>query len=157
LDGLWAGDRIEGRTAAALAPHLLQLDARTVRDLKARLDALPPGGSAAAATLRMQDAMLDWIVGEVREAKNRESLLAFLSQLWGRGGDAPEATRAKGRACLEECGGTAEGVLQRAEALRPGAARLARTLDLPPGQVDQGYEREARALAGNPVFKVFAP
>jgi hypothetical protein len=157
LDGLRAGYQIEHRMSEALARYLPGLGAKTIKDLKARLDALPPGGSAAAATMRMEEAMLSWIVGEVREAKDRESLLAFLSQLAGSKSDPPEKNRARGRALLEECGGTAEGVLKYAEEMRRGCAPLTKALDLPPDQVAKEFEREERKLAGNPVFKVFAP
>jgi hypothetical protein len=41
--------------------------------------------------------------------------------------------------------------------MRPGGALLAKTLDLPPDQVAKEFQREEQKLAGNPVFKVFAP
>jgi RNA polymerase sigma factor (sigma-70 family) len=157
LDSLWAGDEIERRTSEALAPELPRLDAQAVKDLAARLDALPPGGSVATATMRMAEALLSWIVGEVQEAKDKDSLLAFLSQLCGSKSDPPEKNRAKGRAFLEECGGTAEGVLKSAEEMRRGYVPIAKTLDLPPDRAAKEFEREERKLAGNPVFKVFAP
>jgi hypothetical protein len=96
-------------------------------------------------------------VGEVQEAKDKENLLAFLSQLCGQKSDPPEKNRAKGRAFLAECGGTAEGVLKYAEQMRRSNALLAKTLDLPPDQVAKEFEREEKKQAGNPVFKVFAP
>jgi hypothetical protein len=157
LDGLWAGYQIEQRAGEALALSLPKLDAKAVRDLTARLNALPPGGSVAAATLRMEDTLLDWIGGEVREASDPESLLAFLTQLGGFKADAPETRRAKGRALLEACGGTAPGVLKLAEQMRPSCAPLAKALDRPPDQAAREFDREAAKLAGNPVFKVFAP
>jgi hypothetical protein len=157
LDGLWGGYQSERRAGDVIALQLPKLDAKTVKDLKSRLDTLPPGGSAAAATERMEESLLDWIMGEVQEANDKESLLAFLSQLAGFKSDAPEKNRAKGRALLEECGGTAAGVLKSAEELRRAAKPLAQTLDLPPDQVEKGFEREAMKLASNPVFKVFAP
>ena len=111
----------------------------------------------AAATARMQEAMLNWIVGEVREANDGESLLAFLSQLCGSKSDSPEQNRARARAFLAECGGTAAGVLQCAEQVRQGSGPVVRTLDLPPDRVAKEFEREATKLAGNPVSKLFTP
>jgi RNA polymerase sigma factor (sigma-70 family) len=156
LDSFWAGYEIEQRLGEALALYLPRLDAPTVKDLRTRLDSLPPGGSVATATLRMEEAMLSWIAGEVQEAKDGESLLDFLSQL-GTGPNQPEKRRAEGRALLADCGGTAAGVLRFTEEMRRHAAPLAQTLDLPPDQVDRELRREEKKLAGNPVFKVFAP
>lgn len=157
LDSLWAGYAIEHRMGDALALYLPRLDAKTIQALKKRLDALPPSGSVAAATMRMEQALLNWIVGEVKEAKDQESLLAFLSQLCGWKSESPEKNRAKARAFLAECGGTAQGILKFAEEFRPSYAVIAKKLDLPPGQAIKEFEREEKKLAGNPVFKVFAP
>jgi RNA polymerase sigma-70 factor (ECF subfamily) len=157
LDSLRAGYQVERLMGEVLALHLPRLDAATVKDLKKRLDALPAGARPATATLRMEESLLNWVVGEVQEAKDKDSLLAFLSQLCGSKGDSPEKNRARGRAFLEECGGTAAGVLKSAEEMRRRAAPLAQTLGLPPDQVAKEFEREAKKLAGNPVFKVFAP
>ncbi|HEV3115669.1 MAG TPA: sigma-70 family RNA polymerase sigma factor [Gemmataceae bacterium] len=157
LDSIWAGYQIERRASDTLALYLPRLDARTVHDLKTRLEALPPRGSVAAATLRMEEAMLDWIVGEVKEARDSEGLLVFLSQLSGRKDCSPEKNGAEGRALLEACGGTAEGVLKFTEAIRPCYVSIARTLELAPDRVVGELEREEAKLAGNPVFKIFAP
>jgi hypothetical protein len=157
LDSLWDGYQIERRMGEALALHLPKLDARTIKDLKARLDHLPPGGSAATATSFMVETMLNWIVGEVREATDKESLVAFLTQIAPCNGVPRGKNQAQGLALLTACGGTAEGVLRFLEELRPGAVRLIKKLDLPPDQVEPEYEREEKKLAGNPMFEVFAP
>jgi RNA polymerase sigma factor (sigma-70 family) len=156
LDSLWAGNESEHRLGETLALHLPGLDNRRTRDLQGRLHTLPPGGSVGTATLRMEEAMLDWIIGEVKEAKDRESLLAFLSQL-GTGPREPAKRRAEGRALLEECGGTAAGVLEFAQQMQRRSVQLAKALDLPPDRVAKEFEAEEKKLAGNPVFKVFAP
>jgi RNA polymerase sigma factor (sigma-70 family) len=157
LDGLRAGYHIEHLMSEVLARYLPALDAGTVKDLKKRLDALPPGARPGTATLRMGESLLNWIVGEVKEAKDRDGLLEFLSQLCGSKGDPAEKNRAKGRAFLAECDNTAAGVIRSAEEMRQRLAPLAKTLDLPPDQVAKEFAREERKLAGNPVYKVFAP
>ncbi len=157
LDGLWAGQAIEHRLGQTLAAVLPRLDARTMQDLSRRLRALPPAGSVATATLRMEQSLLSWIEGEVKEAKDREDLLAFLTQLCGDKGESPEKNAAKARAFLQECGGSAKDVLRFAQEMRSRGAALAKKLDLPPDQRDSVWEREVKKLAGNPVFKVFAP
>ena len=157
LESLWIGYEIEQRMSETLALHLPRIDAQMLRHLQARLDALPPRGSVATATMRMEEELLTWIVGEVKEAKDKESLLAFLSQLCGDKSAAPEKNRAKGRAFLEACGGTAEGVVKSAEEMRSFAARLAKIMDLPPDQAAKEFERERTKRAGNPVFQTFSP
>jgi RNA polymerase sigma factor (sigma-70 family) len=157
LDSLWAGHAIEHRMIQTLALYLPRLDARTIKDLKKRLDALPPGGSVVTATMRMEENLLSWIVGEVTEAKDKESLLAFLSQLCGDKRESTEQRRAKGRAFLEQCGGTGKGVLQFAQDMRASSALLAKKLDLAPDQLEKEWQREVKKRAGNPVFQLFAP
>ncbi|HEY7327006.1 MAG TPA: sigma-70 family RNA polymerase sigma factor [Gemmataceae bacterium] len=157
LDSLRASHAIERRMGEALAMHLPRLDAKTIQDVSKRLHALPPGGSVATATVRMEEALLNWIVGEVKEAKDQESLLAFLSQVCGNKGESSEKNRAKGRAFLAESGGTKENILKCAEEMRQHSARMAKMLDLPPDQAAKEFEREEKALASNPVFKLFAP
>ncbi|HEY7310227.1 MAG TPA: sigma-70 family RNA polymerase sigma factor [Gemmataceae bacterium] len=157
LESLWIGYEIEQRMSETLALYLPSIDSKMLRHLKSRLDALPPRGSVATATMRMEEELLTWIVGEVKEAKDKERLLAFLSQLCGEKSAAAEKNRAKGRAFLEACGGTAEGVVKSAEEMRSFSARLAKMLDLPPDQVAKAFEREETKRAGNPVFNLFSP
>src|SRR5262249_29313621 len=80
-------------------------------------------------------------------------LLSVDSEAGGHRRDPAE----KGRAFLEACGGTADGVVQCAEAIRPCFARMAKKLDLPLGRFEQEFEREAMKQAGNPVFKAYFP
>jgi RNA polymerase sigma factor (sigma-70 family) len=152
VQGRWG---IEQRASEVLARYLPRLGARAVKDLKAQLDVLPPGRSAAAATVRTQEELLNWVIGEVQEAADEENLLAFLGQVWGDRKDSPEKRREKGRALLKECGG-AKGVLERAEEVRPWLALLAKKWDLPLDQFEKECEREALRRPGNPVQKLFA-
>jgi hypothetical protein len=143
------GYAIEHRATETLALHLPKLDAKRIENLKTRLDALPKGGRPATAIKFEEIFALDWFVRHVRATKDKESLLALLN----RALDTPE----KARAFLAECGGTAEGVLQCAEETRQAYARMAKTLDLPPDQVEKEFEREKKKQAGNPVFKILFP
>jgi RNA polymerase sigma factor (sigma-70 family) len=157
LDSLRAGYRIEHRMIQTLALDLPKLDARTLEDLKKRLDALPPGRSPVPATIRMQENLLSWIVGEVKEATDRESLLAFLGQLCGVHGDSPDKRRARARDFLAQCGGTAKGVLEHADQMRRWCRGTAKKLDLAPDRLEKEWERERKERARNPVFRLFAP
>jgi hypothetical protein len=150
------GYSIENRMSEALAAHLPQLNAGTVKGLQARLAALPPFGGQAAALRTCEEETLDWFVREVKMAKDEEALLAFLRPLFkvaDEGRDSPE----KATAFLKECGGTAAGVLRYAAQTRPYYESLAKKLDLPPEQFEKEFEREAKRQAGNPVFKLFFP
>jgi hypothetical protein len=151
------GYGIEPRAIETLALDLPKLNAEALRDLKRRLEALSPGMTPAAALKFEERFGLDWFVRKVKAAKDNEGLLALLAfvsqEPEGKGGDA----RAKARAFLEACGGTAEGVVKFAEGTRPCYALMAKKLELPPDQFEKEFEREVAARAGNPVFKVFFP
>jgi hypothetical protein len=158
LDGvnimlLW-GYSIENRVSQTLAIYLPRLNAGTIKNLKTRLDALPKSESLAAA-FRIEEKCIEVsVVRKVREAKDRESLLAFLTQmLESEGRTDPE----KGRAFLQECGGTADGVIERAEEMRQSYGRMAKNQDLPLDQFVHEWEAEVRKQAGNPVFKQLVP
>jgi hypothetical protein len=140
---------IEHSAGETLALYLPGLNAGTIKDVKKRLDALPPAGSAAAATKFEEKCDLDWLVRKVKETKDKESLLAVLSAY----GESAEKTRA----FLEACGGTADGVIKFAEDTRPSYRLMAKKLDLPPDQFEQEWEREKMRQAGNPVFKLVFP
>jgi hypothetical protein len=152
-----AGYAIEHHVNETLALHLPQLPAGMIKDLKTRLNALPPGGTPAQATPFEEKSFLDWFVRKVKGAKDKESLLdllAFLShEPEGKGGDPAE----KARKFLEECGGTKDGVLKCAEETRACYVLMAKKLELPPDQFEKEFEREKLKQARNPVFQVFFP
>jgi hypothetical protein len=154
------GYGIEHRTTDALAQHLPRLDAAAVRALKTRLDALPPGGSTSNGLRYEEISYLDWFVRTVKEAKDKDKLLAVLSPLFtpeGPGRLTPEQQAAKAREFLQRCGGTAEGVVKAAEETRSLYTAMVRKLDLPLDQFEKEFEREKIQRAGNPVFAVFFP
>ena len=84
-------------------------------------------------------------------------MLAFVSSFCSRPEDSPEQSRERGRAFLEECGGTLDGVVKMAEATRPCYRLTAKMLELPLDQFEKEFELEERKQAGNPVFKTFFP
>jgi hypothetical protein len=146
---LLTGQAIEHLAIETLARSLPRLDARAIRDLRPRLEALPRGGTPAEALRQEERWALDWFVRKVKDARDRDSLLAVLSRCYD--------SEAKGRAFLEECGGTAAGVLGCAEQTRGCFERMAAKLDQPPDAVEKAFEPEEKKLAGNPVFKVLFP
>jgi hypothetical protein len=149
---------IEYRTGETLAFYLPKLNAETIKGLKTRLGALPPSGTPANGVVPFEEkAGLDWLIRKIKEQKDKESMLAFVSAFCGRRGDSPEQTRERGRAFLEECGGTLDGVLKMAEGTRPSYTLTAKMLDLPLDQFEKAFELETKKQAGNPVFKLFFP
>jgi len=148
------GYGVEPCVSETLALNLPRLNSKMIKNLKTRLDALAPGGRPATAMRTEEKSYLDWFVRKVKETKDKESLLALLttlsqiSEIEGKRGDPAES----GRAFLEECGGTADGVLKCAEETRPYYAIMAQKLDLPLDQFEKEFQREAKKRAGNPVF-----
>jgi hypothetical protein len=143
------GYGIEHRTSEALARYLPRLNAGMLKDLKKRLDALPPGGSPATSLRIEEKCALDWLIRKAKGAKDKDSLLALLREF----GESPE----KNRAILEQCGGTADGVVKFAEATRPSYRRMTQQLHLPLAQFMDEWEREKSKQAGNPVFALVFP
>jgi hypothetical protein len=134
---------LEHRAAEVLALYLPKLDARTIRDLKKRLDALPQAESLAAALQIEEKFALDWLVGKIKEANDKERLQTLLIRLC----DSPE----EGRAFFKECGESADGVLKLADQTRQSYRRMAKSLELPLDQFEQEWDREVKKQAGNRV------
>ena len=63
----------------------------------------------------------------------------------------------KARAFVEECGGTAEGIIRYVEETRPSYAIVAKQLDMPLEEFAKAFESESKKQAHNPVFKVLFP
>jgi hypothetical protein len=162
LDGslvtILLGYQIEHQMSETLALHLPNLDAKTVKALKKRLDALPHGGSLASGVREEQTLETGWFVRQVKEAKDKETLLSLLSPLLGseeagKGRDLAE----RARSFLDECGGSGEEVLRLAEETRQSYALMAKKLELPMDQFEKEWEPEAKKHAGNPVFRALTP
>jgi hypothetical protein len=132
-----------------LALNLPKLNAELIKDLKKRLDALPPGGSLATGVREEQLLETGCFVRQVKEAKDPGSLLVVMGRLRG--------SAEEGRGLLKDCGGTQAGVLKFIEELRSSYPRLAKRLDLPLDQFEKEQEREAMKLAANPMYKIFVP
>jgi hypothetical protein len=140
---------IEHRMNEVLARYLTKLDAQTLKAVRQRLEALPAAESLAAALKVEERFALDWLVGKIKETKDRDSLLALLGQL----SDSPE----KGRAVFNAVGGTTEGVLKLTDETRQCYARMAREVQLPLDQFRKAWDEEVQHQAGNPVFQWVFP
>jgi hypothetical protein len=160
LISVLVGYSIEARMIDALALFLPKLDSGTIKDLKARLDALPEGGNPAEGLLVCEEKTLEWFIHKVKSAKDKESLVAILTP-FAVLATSPERRVsdpvAGGRALLNECGGDGAGVLKFAEAARPSYALVAQKITLRLPQFEKEFARESARHAGNPVFKIFFP
>jgi hypothetical protein len=147
---LLTGFAVEHRAAEALARDLPRLDAEAIKALRKRLDALPPGGTAAAALPYEEKSFFEWIIRQFKEAKDKESLLDLLSRFHEK---SPE----KGKAFLEECGGTLDGLLKAADQTRQTYARLAKEVKLPLEEFAAAWEREQKRMQAEPVTRLVFP
>jgi hypothetical protein len=157
LIGVLVGYNIDARMGEALALHLPRLNAATIADLQKRLDALPAGARPATALRDCEENTLDWLILKVKACKDRDGVLAVLTPLMG-GPEAKDRDPAEqARALLQACGGTADGLLRRAEEMRPAYAAMAEKLDLPLDRFEVEAGREAKQRAGNALFKLLFP
>ncbi len=154
---LLSGYAIEHRMIEALALHIPKLDPKTIPDLKKRIAAIPAGLSMTDALATEEKYFLDWFVRVVKKAKDKESLLAVLAFIDNEPEGKPRSSGEKTRAFIEECGGTTEGVLRRAEETRESYREVTKMLALPMDQFEKEFDLEAKKRADNPVFKVFFP
>jgi hypothetical protein len=122
---------IEYRAGDTVALCLPKLSAEAIRSLKTRLANLPPGESPTEGMVFEEKAGLDWVIRKVTEQKDKESLLAFANSFCNRQGNSPEQNSESGRAFVEKCGGTVEGVVKMAEEKRPYYQLVAMTMELP--------------------------
>jgi hypothetical protein len=142
------GYNIEQRGGQVLARYLPKLGPEAIKELRPRLAALPRFGTPATALLTCELETVDWLVRQVEQAKDKESLVALLGRL---------AEPRSGQALLAECGGTAESVAKLAEQLRPSYTRIATKLDLPLDEFEGEFDRMREQEAGNPLFNLFFP
>lgn len=149
---------LEHSAGEAMAASLPRLDSRSLGALQTRLRLLPTGGRPAEM-LRFEETSLEWLIRKVGQAPDREALVAIASMLVdGDEGRSGESRTTGARAFLDECGGTAAGLLEHLEALRPAYARVCRMLDLPPDDFAREWTREQARYAANPAFRrLFAP
>jgi hypothetical protein len=152
------GYSLENRASENLATILPKLDAKTIKELKTRLSALPPAGTPAQAMVNEELSCIDWLIREVNNTKDKEGLLNlvqpfFISEGQSKSGELSE----KAKAFLEESGGTKEGVIKAAEDTRSSYKLLTKKMDLPPEEFQKEFDLESKRQANNPVFKTLFP
>jgi hypothetical protein len=147
---------LEQHLIDTLALNLPRLDARAIKDLKKRLDNLPPGTNPTQSMKIEEQFCLDWLARTVKEAKGLESLVTMLGGLESQRGDSPEKARERGQAFLKSCGGTTEGMLKVIDQSRQAYALMAKKLDEPLDSFEKAYD-SVRKPGGNPVTLLLFP
>ena len=105
---------IEQRTIETLARSLPRLSATEIKGLKARLSALPQSATPAKGLVPFEEkAGLDWLIRKIKEQKDKESMLEFVTSFCGRRERYARAEAAKGDASSS----------RRAEAPRTACSR----------------------------------
>ena len=156
LIAVLVGYSVEARAIELFAHVLPSFNPKTIKDLKTRVDALPPFGTEATALMACEKETLYWFIRKVKETKDKEGLLKFLGWV----GISEEKDRDTGNTAaefLKECGGTADGVTNFAVEALPSYDKLAKCLNLPLNEFEKEFERESIRQASNPVYKVFFP
>jgi hypothetical protein len=153
---LLVGYAVEHNALETLALDLPALPAKTLQELKARLAGLPAGGNPAATLRNEEHWALDWFLRKVKETKDPERLAALLGQC----SDSNEKKRdpaERGRTILQECGGTADGVIRCADETRRSYELMEKKISMPLDQFEAEWDRERTKQAGNPVFRLIYP
>lgn len=150
------GYNIEARSSQALAAGLPKLNATQLKNLQTRLKTLPASGSPAKALPFEEKSFEISFLRPVKETKDKEDLVTLLRHVLalateGKGSGSLE----QARAFLEGCGGTAEGVLEKAAEMKASYVRMAAALNRSMEEFVEVWEREGKLQANNPVFKVF--
>ena len=103
---------------------------------------------------------LEWFIRKVKETKDKEDLLKFLSWVEiGGEGLILAIQEVRPPRFWKECGGTAawHDQICRRKPL-PSYDKLAKLLDLPLDEFETGIPQgESTRQAGNPVYKLFIP
>jgi hypothetical protein len=149
------GYAIEHRMIEVLALNLPRLQPNEIEALKKRIADLPPAETLSEALRVEEKWALDWFIRKVKGARDKEALRAFLSQVWSEA--QSQASAEKARTFLEDCGGTVQGVLERAEQARAIYERMAKKLELPLDQFEKALKNEETTIAANPVSRAIFP
>jgi hypothetical protein len=149
------GYSMETRAIPLLAGELPKLSKDSLRDLAKRLNELPAEGSPLTALPLERRSLEASVILPARAARNKDELVAAMSRIFVSEPGEPDA-RTRGLKFVEECGGTAEGVLKHAAEMVESYPRMETILKLPIDQCIREWEGETKRQANNPVFKVIA-
>jgi hypothetical protein len=101
-----------------------------------------------------EDGTLVWASRKVKETKDEQGLVKFLSFIYS---EQKVDVMAKTREFVQQCGGTAEGVAKCCDDARGSYALMAAKLALPPEQFVDEWDRVEAKHLGNPIFRMLSP
>jgi hypothetical protein len=148
---------LENTTTEVLATYLPKLDAATLKGLSARLGKLPAGGNLAVAIAVEERIGCAWFEKKVRGIKDPNELVQLVGFLEAGEHTDKKDQIARGKAFLEACGGTVEGVAKMAEEVRPYYAAWVKKAMLPPAEFEKAMDADGKRMEKNPVFKLVFP
>jgi hypothetical protein len=154
---LLVGYGIEQVAGETLARHLPRLDPTSIKVVQKRLDDLPQGSNTAAAMQTEETFFLDWFVRIVKEAKDKESLVARLDFVNLDPDEKAPPSGDKARAFVDRCGGSPESMLRLAEETRECYRQTVKMLEHPLEQFEKEFKAQSVQRAGNPIYTVFFP
>jgi hypothetical protein len=152
---LLVGYAIEATVTETIAAHLRELDKATLKDLAARWEKLPVGGTLGAAMLTGEEkGGIDWFIRVVNDTKDPAESERFLKAVVG----VEMPNRSAGPLVAALAKRRKEGLIKDAEELRPLYREFAAKEKLPPDQYEKQWNERANALMEhNPVAAVFTP
>ncbi len=156
LIAVLVGYNIEYRAIETLAVALPKLDSKTIKGVRTRFDAMPSFGNEATALLACEKVTMEWFIRKVQQTKDKEELLTLFAWI-GISEDKNVDSGGKAARFLEECGGTAEGVVKFAVDALPSYDKMAKHLILPLDAFEREFKRDGIEHASNPVYNVFFP
>jgi hypothetical protein len=158
LVSVLVGFALESMATDVLAAYLPKLDATTLQALPARLAKLPAGATVAGGLLTEETVFLGGFQSKVGEFKDRDKLAEYLGICLSQESEGNAKVRlARGKAYLEECGGSAESLVKLAEEGRPYYESLATKTALPPDEFAKLMDAEMKRIEKNPVARIVFP
>ena len=152
------GFALESMSTDVLAAYLPKLDRTSLQTLPGRFGKLPAGGTVAGGLLVEENVFLVGFQNKIREFKDRDKLVEYLGlALSEEPGESKKVQIARGKAYLEECGGTAESLVALAEEGRPYYESLAKKTTMPPSEFSKLMDGEMKRIKKNPVARVVFP
>lgn len=145
--------RLENTLSVILAQNLFRLPDAQLKELTAKLDALPSGFTLGKA-LSEEKVQRNSLLQIAQNAKSREGLIKLLLE------QAPilQSNKSLAIEIIDGCGGTVEGFLHCVNRQQAFFSEWVKKFDLPPEQFERDYKIQLQeASKNNSVMRQFTP